>query len=320
MNKQRKSLINSNEVSKVVEYNLGGYPQKVMLDGKSAGSPILLSLHGGPAMPIPFSVGCRGMFPEFTEHFILVCWDQLGCGINDYTIDDSFSIDCFVDMTVDLIRELKKEFPSNKLIIFGTSWGSILAVKAANRIGELVDNVIVMGQIVKDLFFNDEVYETLEQAKLSKKSRIAFKGLQERSSHTPEDMKIIAALIRRYTQGYQAKEDEKTPMGKIIVGLLTSPDYSFKDFVAMMINGFSKNQSIWRELLKLDISAELMRVNVPYLVLQGDMDIVTSTKDISLFVEQCGNPNLSLHFIKNCGHLPGKGAMDEILAKSIKLL
>lgn len=29
-------------------------------------------------------------------------------------------------------------------------------------------------------------------------------------------------------------------MGKIIGGLLTSPDYSFKDFKAMVINGYIK--------------------------------------------------------------------------------
>lgn len=66
-------------------------------------------MHGGPGTPIPMSVGCRGLFPEFTDNFIVVYWDQLGCGINNYVIDDAFSIDSFVQMTEDLVEHIKKE-------------------------------------------------------------------------------------------------------------------------------------------------------------------------------------------------------------------
>ena len=113
MNKRRKQIIESYEVSKLVTYNLGGYEQKVLIEGKSRKAPVMISLHGGPGSPIPFSEGCRGMFPEITDSVIMVYWDQLGCGINNYVIDNSFCIDDFVAMTVDLIREIKKEFSDN---------------------------------------------------------------------------------------------------------------------------------------------------------------------------------------------------------------
>lgn len=320
MNKQRKSTIMGNEISKIAEYRLGGYLQKVMIEGKSKENPILCFLHGGPAMPIPFSVGCRGLFPEYTEHFLFVCWDQLGCGINDYIIDDSFTIDSYVDMTVDLIKELKKEFPANRLFLFGTSWGSILAAKAANRVPELVDNVLVMGQILKDLFFNDEVYAALEMAGLSDKEKKALMECREKSTHNTDDLKIIAAMIRKHTQGYQATAGGKMPIGKVLRGLLASPDYSLKNVVAIMKNGFGKNQSIFNELLQLDIEDELRRISVPYRILQGDLDIVTSTNNIVAFVEQNENPNMSFHMLENCGHMPGAAAMEEVLAESIKLV
>ena len=83
---------------------------------------IAATLHGGPGSPIPFSVGCRGMFPEFTERFLMVYWDQLGCGINNYQLDSRFTVDFFVEMAADLIVEVKKMFPGNPLILFGMSW------------------------------------------------------------------------------------------------------------------------------------------------------------------------------------------------------
>ncbi len=75
MNKKRREVIENNKVSKMMTYSLNGYSQKVLFDGKNETSPVLLNLHGGPGMPIPFSVGCRGMFPDFTDHVIMAYWD-----------------------------------------------------------------------------------------------------------------------------------------------------------------------------------------------------------------------------------------------------
>ena len=113
MNKKRKIAIQQNEISQVYTFDLGGYSQKVLVEGKSSELPIVIALHGGPGTPVPFSVGCRGMFPEFTDKFIMVYWDQLGCGINNYPIDDRFKISSFTDMTRDLISEIRKIFPKN---------------------------------------------------------------------------------------------------------------------------------------------------------------------------------------------------------------
>ena len=95
-----------------------------------------------PEHQFHFSVRCRGLFPEFTNHFIMVYWDQLGCGINNCVIDDTFSIDSFVKMTQDLVKEIKKMFPNNKILIFSTSWGSILSAKLLERDSHAVDAVI----------------------------------------------------------------------------------------------------------------------------------------------------------------------------------
>lgn len=67
----------------------------------------------------------------------MVYWDQLGCGINNHVIDDSFSIDYYVQMTEELIEKIKVKFPNNKIMIFSTSWGSILSVKLLERKTEI---------------------------------------------------------------------------------------------------------------------------------------------------------------------------------------
>lgn len=160
---KNKKIKSNNEISELCSFYLGGYQQKVLIEGKSKDNPIVITLHGGPGTPIPFSVGCRGLFPVFTDEFIMVYWDQLGCGINNHVIDDSFSIDTFVQMTEELIEKIKDKFPNNKIMIFSTSWGSILSAKLLEKNPYAVDSVIACGQIIKNVFICDEVRDTLEQ-------------------------------------------------------------------------------------------------------------------------------------------------------------
>ena len=309
----RKEIIAANEISTLCTYTLGGYPQKVLIEGKSAENPVLLVLHGGPGSPIPFSVGCRGLFPEFTDHLTMVYWDQLGCGINDYPIDDTFHISHFVDMTVDLIKAVRKRFPENPLNLLGLSWGSVLAAEAAAAAGKLIDGVVTYGQVLHDLTFNEEVYTALERSHISAKERRYIKAVRGQKEHSPKDAMQVMKLIRKYTEGYQCKSGGKTPIFPMMMGLLKSPDYRFKDFKATMINGYMKNHSLITELTALDLRDTLRKITVPYQILQGSTDIVTPTKHIQDFLSKEDLPLLSLQIVKNCGHMPDEQGMKQIL-------
>ncbi len=317
---KRKKYIESCQVSEIKTYDLNGYPQKVLFEGKSSRAPILLFLHGGPGSPVPFCAGSRGLFPELTDRFILVYWDQLGCGMNDYPIDDTFSIDCYTRMTVDLITAVRRDFPENPINLFGVSWGSVLAANAAAQVPELLNRVVVYGQVTKDLFFNREVFDALEKARLSGKDREKLERLKAVSSIDPAEIRTMANLISRYTEGYRAKKGGKTPMGRIIFGLLTSPDYTIRDFKAVTVNGMRKNQSLLQELIHLDLRDTLAHITIPYLMMQGDTDIVTSTKMIESFVRATENDKLHFTLVKNSGHIPGGAGMAYVLEMGFSFL
>lgn len=320
MNQQRKEIIANNQVSRMVTCSLGGYKQKVLLDGKYETNPVLIFLHGGPGCPIPFSEGCRGMFPKFTDQCIMVYWDQLGCGINNQVIDDSFTIDKFVDMTVDLIKAVKTDFPNNPVNLFAVSWGSVLAAKAAARVPELLNRVLVYGQVLKNLTFNEEVHEELKNSNLPQSKQKLLTEIFSKDKHTIQELKLISAWIRKYTEGYQSKSGGKIPLGTMIRGLLTSPDYSIKDFKAMILNGYSGNKSLLSEMIHVDLSNELANIQIPYMILQGKTDIVTSTKAIFQFTSESQNQNLIFHTIENSGHFPSAEAIERILTEGMPFL
>ena len=308
----KKNYQNDNEISELLNVTLGGYEQKILIEGKKKELPVVLTLHGGPGTPIPFSVGCRGLFPEFTDKFIMVYWDQFGCGINNHIITDDFSINNFVQMTEELVIELKKMFPDNKFLIFSTSWGSILSAILLDKNPYAVDTVVTCGQIIKNVCFCDEVIQTLKGSRISRKKLEHIKTVTT-ENYTGKDLQLIFGALKKYTNAYENKDGEKAPMGKMIKGLLNSPDYKFKDFKAVVVNGYMKNNSLWKEILKLDLSEPLINVKVPYIILQGDTDIVASTNTVTKLVAECSNPNLDCIVVKNTGHFPGVEMMDKLL-------
>lgn len=308
----KKDITANSEISEICTFTLGGYNQKVLIEGKKKELPIVITLHGGPGTPIPFSVGCRGLFPMFTDHFIMIYWDQLGCGINNHLIDHTFSIETFVQMTEELIHHIQMKFPGNKMMLFATSWGSILSAKVLEKNPHIVDAVVVCGQIIKDVFLGDEVIETLSRSSISSKRLEQIKHITK-GNITSKELRLISGCLRKYTNGYQNKAGEKTPVGQIMRGLLRSPDYKLKDLKAMFINGYLKNISLWKEIVSLNLSEALSNVDVPYIMLQGDTDIVASTLLVKELVEKANNSNLSYKVIENTGHLPGREMMEQLL-------
>jgi len=314
MNRARKQYIKACEVSSLLTLNLGCHPQKVLLEGYKKELPVVIFLHGGPGSPVPFGVGCRGLFPEWTKKAVMVFWDQLGCGINNFRIDDGFTIESFVRMTVDLITEIKSRFPQNELYLFGVSWGSILTLKAAEKVPEELNGAFVYGQITKNLFFNNEIKSAFFNAPVKVQGKVAkifADGTDCDYKILDKNLKTLCKLLNKHTDAYSNKNAAPAPVGKIIKGILTSPDYTLSDFKAVANNGYGKNQSLWRELLNADFTPVISKIKIPYTILQGDTDIITSTSAVKAAVESSGNENVSVTVVKNSGHMPSAAAMEE---------
>lgn len=47
MNKKRKQILIENEVSEIREFTLGGFPQKVAIDGRKRKNSVVISRQGG---------------------------------------------------------------------------------------------------------------------------------------------------------------------------------------------------------------------------------------------------------------------------------
>ncbi len=63
----------------------------------------------------------------------------------------------------------------------------------------------------------------------------------------------------------------------------------------------------------MDLSEVLTSVKIPYVMIQGDTDIVASTKAARELSEQSENDFLKCRIVGNSGHLPGSEGMEAVL-------
>ena len=125
------------------------------------------------------------------------------------------------------MKAMKSRFPGNKVFLFSMSWGSILSTKVVEKNPDLIDGVLAWGQIVKELFFCDEVMETLAASKLPAK-KLEHLRTVTKENFTLKDLQLVSSSLTKYTNAYQDKTGPKTPILPFVWGLATSPDYSMK--------------------------------------------------------------------------------------------
>ena len=183
----------------------------------------------------------------------------------------------------------------------------------------MVDGVIAYGQVLHQLMQSKETIDALMSSKAPEKLKSEIKAAVDAGKLDPKTAMKMSGAIRKYTFGYNNPNEPKAEVGKIIRGIMTSPDYTFRDFKAIVMNGYQKNTSLLSELSELDLRETLKGVSVPYHILQGETDIVTNTTGIVSFVRESENHRLSCRIIPDSAHIPGANGMNAVFEEICKL-
>jgi len=133
-------------VASLEQVRLGGVNQWILMRGDNADKPILLKLHGGPGQAEMATVGLNRLLEK---DFVVVEWDQRGAGKSAAAIDpeSAMTVAQFVADTNELTDLLLKRFHQKKLILVGSSWGSVIGLKAVQQDPDLYRAFVSTGQI-----------------------------------------------------------------------------------------------------------------------------------------------------------------------------
>ncbi|MDL5030347.1 alpha/beta hydrolase [Pelomonas sp. APW6] len=292
---------------------IGGIEQWVTVKGDRCGNPIVLFVHGGPGNPLsPYG---DAMFGAWARDFTLVHWDQRGAGRtfgrNPTGDDVPLTVSQLVSDGIEVTAYVAQRFGQQKVILWGSSWGSALAVHMVQARPALFHAYLGTSQIVDEGENGVQSYAQLLQRVQAAQDKEALTVLQAVGSPPWTDPRSFGK-VRRVIRRYEAQRTVPAPKAWWQPpALYTTPqaqadyeageDYSFLQFVGLKGDGMASTIN----LRKLGTEFQ-----VPLFFVQGAEDLLTTPDVTQRYVDSLKAPVKALVLLPQVGHDPNPPMLD----------
>jgi pimeloyl-ACP methyl ester carboxylesterase len=280
-------------------------PQYLLHIPAAEPAPVLLFVHGGPGFSQSF-MGYQ-LKKWWKDMANLVFWDQRGCGKSlaaspwpvpyPITIED---IKCDMKAVID---HLKQCYHTQRIIVMGHSWGTILGSLYALEHPEDLLLYIGVGQTVEMHENERRAWELLREriiAAGNEKDLAALPAFEsiEYLPHPDEPQANFIAFAR-----LRRKYHLVVNLGpRDILTCLRNPTFAFSDFSFLKKDVERLRWDLVDYLREFDLRKHGFVYQVPVAYLLGANDSQTSTSLAAEYFEQVQAPRKLLRIIPNAGH------------------
>lgn len=286
---------------------IGGIRQYFSIRGKDIDNPVVLFLHGGPGGPMT-SVAYKYQY-LWEQKYTVVNWEQRNAGktyfINkgkERVITDNLSIGIFVDDIYEIAIYLTKRFHTDKIIIMGHSWGTIIGSLFAIRYPSLVKAYIGIGQVIN---LNDGIIKMAEYTlsyatEYNQQKHITALNQYIRDLKNQKDIGFKQVdRITKIARNYIPTETDKT---KLLRTLILSPYFSLKE-LSYYLKMDRLQEKLVGELSCFDLRMYGNKYDVPTIYILGEMDWCSKIIAKEYF-ENIESPLKQYIEIGKSGHIP----------------
>jgi pimeloyl-ACP methyl ester carboxylesterase len=292
-----------NGIAELQPVELNGYPQWLLIRGQDVSKPLLLFLHGGPGESNIWTV--HYAMKELEQHFVCVNWDQRGTGksFRPGPPPETMTIDQFVKDTIALIELLCARFGQQKILLFGHSWGSILAMKVAAARPDLLHAVIGMGQFVDGKRGEDLSYQYVLERAHAEHNRKAIRSLEQIGAppYRKDDLFVQRKWLVHFGGFLHA-----IGTGEFLSILLHAPEYSIGDCISNLMMRDMKFSCRWLrdDCLRVNLLQEIPELSVPVVFFAGSYDYATPFVLVEQFYASLKAPYKKLIWFEHSAHNP----------------
>lgn len=288
--------------------DINGIPQWVTVRGSDRSNPVLLILHGGPGFPMSF---LSPLYADWEKRFTIVQWDQPATGAtylkNKGGDVGPLTIDRYVKDGLAVSEWAAKHLAKRRIVLVGTSWGSVLGLEMISRKPELFSYYVGAAQAVgtKGALVG---YNMALKAAEDRGDSAAVAHLKRVGA--PPYTRFEDFMVRqRYSNppGLPSTPAQTAAMGELM-GVLTHPDpqahYNAPLTVPPGFDGGLMNaqQATWRETWSWEASRLGTRFEVPMLIVQGDVDMNTPTSVTREWFDHVSAPRKEFEVVPGAGH------------------
>jgi pimeloyl-ACP methyl ester carboxylesterase len=268
------------------------------------------------------------MYKTWEKDFTLVNWDQRGAGktfgynapaaINmEYYIENPLSVERMTKDGIELTKYLLEYFDQERLIIVGTSWGSILGAKMALSNPELYNAYIGHSQVVNfSLNIQNAYFEVLKLAKNEEDKATVDKLtiLGKPPYNNAKDYGILLRIIKKY----EAKNSTPAPEywwkiapeydnEKDNKDRYNGDDYSFINFVGHEKLGIKSMVSY------TNFNQNGLEYKIPIYIIQGKHDILTLNIISKSYFDKINAPKKEFFLLSDAAHGHNQSVVDKQL-------
>jgi pimeloyl-ACP methyl ester carboxylesterase len=293
---------------------INGIDQWVTIHGEKS-KPVILFLHGGPGSPIsPYS---ENVYHSWEKDFIIVQWDQRGTGKTFglhapaelgpvFLQSNPLTVEQMTADGIALTEYLIKYLGKQKLILFGSSWGSVLGISMAYQRPELFYAYVGHAQIVDPAENFPKIYEKL--------SRMAREENDPQSEATlqllgppPYDMARNYGQLLRIVKKFEKQHSVAAPEffwipspaynnAKDEKDRADGDDYSFVNYTGDRQLGVAAMMST------IHFSKTALDFKTPVFFLQGQEDILTPKESTKAYFDKIQAPEKKYLFLPGAAH------------------
>ena len=301
-------ITTENGIDDGIFVNIGGQQQYLLIRGEDTNNPVILWLHGGPSGSDAY---VNYVFGEhLVDGYTLVSWDQRGCGrtyFRNKDMEPNNETATFEQAQADLdelVDYLRDRFDTDKIIIVGHSYGTMLGSKYALDHPEKVAAYIGIGQVVS---FESEIYSYEDAlAKANANGDDTTEMVAAYETYLEDSSLTNMLALRQHVSKYHKPEIQTNTIWMGVASPYMGIDdirWFFKQ-LGPMEDYLALNKQLYDYVLEADVRDYGTNYQVPVGFITGSCDWTTPVKYAEDYCELITAPQKQIHIMEGCGHAP----------------
>ena len=239
-------------------------------------------------------------------------WDQRGAG-RTFAKNGAAGVtrEKLIADGIDLAEQLHKRFPRAPLILFGHSWGSIIATSMTQQRPELFAAYVGTGQVSSWADTVQFQFDFLKQRYTEKGDTAALAALEAIGKPDPKNVKQYFGFSRPVRQHMNASDTAW------LTGLREAYVANGVTEETLKAIGDGMNASgsaLIGASVEGELSASATTFKIPYFVIQGRHDLFTPTPLAEAYFNKVSAPKKRLIIIEDAGHFALATHQAEVIA------
>lgn len=297
-----------NSISEKSFVTINGVAQGMFIRSADATHPVLLFLHGGPAMP---TYSLEQQYPTSLEQdFTIVWWEQRGAGLS-YSSDippETMTVQQMVADTVAVTDHLRQRFGKDRIYLIGHSWGSFIGIQAAAQAPDRYHAYVGVGQVTNQLASERLAYTHMLAAYREQGNADMVRKLKAAPFEETVPMPAAYMAIRddaMHTLGVGTTRKMRSVIRGIFLPTWQNREYTLREKINIWRGKWSASSTqLWNRVLVTDIAVTVSKLDVPVYFLHGRYDYTTSHTLAKDYLKGLKAPLKGFYTFENSAHSP----------------